>query len=107
MAGHDSDNVVSDNDVAVIGMAGRFPGAASVEEMLRSFVKAVRAHQLYLPNTPMHQRAIETLRADGSPTYRVISGRYASKGEATPHVRAIRAKHGLRAAWVAPLSQAP
>ena len=34
-----------------------------VEEMLRQLVKAVRAHQLYLPNNPMHARAVEMARA--------------------------------------------
>src|SRR6202521_5857997 len=33
-----------------------------VTDLLKSFVKAVRAHQLYLPNTPMHARSLETVR---------------------------------------------
>ena len=45
-----------------------FP-AAPVEEMLRSFVKAVRAHQLYLPNNPMHHRAIDAVRAGFAPIW--------------------------------------
>ena len=36
---------------------------AVVEEMLRQFAKTVRTHQLYLPNNPVYQRAIESLRA--------------------------------------------
>lgn len=36
---------------------------AVVEEVLRQFAKTVRTHQLYLPNNPVYQRAIETLRA--------------------------------------------
>jgi hypothetical protein len=32
---------------------------ALVVELLRAFAKAVRAHQLYLPNNPMHARAID------------------------------------------------
>ncbi len=39
-----------------------FPSAI-IEEMLRVFVKGVRAHQLYLHNNPTYVRALETLRA--------------------------------------------
>lgn len=34
-----------------------------IEELLRVFVKAVRAHQLYLPNNPVYKSAIEAVRA--------------------------------------------
>jgi len=43
--------------------------AAEVEELLQAFVKALRAHQLYLPNNPVYQRAIETLRAAFAPVW--------------------------------------
>ena len=33
-----------------------------VTDLLKAFVKAVRAHQLYLPNNPMHARALEAVR---------------------------------------------
>ena len=33
-----------------------------VIELQRTFGKAVRAHQLYLPNNPMHARAIQAAR---------------------------------------------
>jgi hypothetical protein len=33
-----------------------------VEEMLKVLVKAIRAHQLYLPNNPVYQRALDNLR---------------------------------------------
>jgi len=33
-----------------------------VSETLKSFAKAIRAHQLYLPNNPMHSRSLESLR---------------------------------------------
>jgi len=33
-----------------------------VTDLLKSFVKAVRAHQLYLPNNPMHARSLEAVR---------------------------------------------
>lgn len=44
---------------------GREPpfSPAIVEGWLQSLGKAVRAHQLYLPNNPVYQRAIEHLRA--------------------------------------------
>jgi hypothetical protein len=35
---------------------------AYVTDFLKSFVKAVRAHQLYLPNNPMHARSLEAVR---------------------------------------------
>ena len=34
-----------------------------VSEVLRSFGKAARAHQLYLPNNPMHARAIDAAKS--------------------------------------------
>ena len=40
-----------------------------VEELLKLFVKALRAHQLYLQNNPMYQRAIELLRASFVPIW--------------------------------------
>ena len=33
-----------------------------VTDLLKMFVKAVRAHQLYLPNNPMHARSLEAAR---------------------------------------------
>jgi hypothetical protein len=39
-------------------------GYAAVEELMRNMVKAVRAQQLYMPNNPMHQAALDTLRAN-------------------------------------------
>ena len=42
---------------------------AVVEELLQALVKALRAHQLYLPNNPVYQRAIETLRAAFRPIW--------------------------------------
>ena len=35
---------------------------ALVEELLKVLVKGMRAHQLYLPNNPVYQRALENLR---------------------------------------------
>jgi hypothetical protein len=32
-----------------------------VTDLLRAFVKAVRAHQLYLPNNPMHARSLQSV----------------------------------------------
>lgn len=42
---------------------------APIEELLRSFVKAVRAHQLYLPNNPIYKGAIDTVRAGFPPIW--------------------------------------
>jgi hypothetical protein len=44
-----------------------------VEEMLRLFVKAVRAHQLYLPNNPVHQGALNALRGSFAPIWQHTS----------------------------------
>jgi hypothetical protein len=35
---------------------------AYVTDLLKAFVKAVRAHQLYMANNPMHARSLETVR---------------------------------------------
>ncbi len=45
-----------------------FP-STSVEELLRSFVKALRAHQLYLPNNPIYKAAIDTVRSAFAPVW--------------------------------------
>lgn len=43
---------------------------APVEELLRLFGKAVRAHQLYLPNNPVYRSAIDAVRAAFQPIWR-------------------------------------
>ncbi|MGH7652483.1 MAG: HEAT repeat domain-containing protein [Gemmatimonadaceae bacterium] len=35
---------------------------AYVTDVLKAFVKAVRAHQLYMPNNPMHARSVEAVK---------------------------------------------
>lgn len=40
-----------------------------VESLLQILVKALRAHQLYLPNNPVYQKAIENLRAAFAPVW--------------------------------------
>lgn len=45
-----------------------FP-VALVSELMRAFAKAVRAYQLYLPNNPMHARAMDTVRAAFKPVW--------------------------------------
>ncbi|HEU4642000.1 MAG TPA: HEAT repeat domain-containing protein [Gemmatimonadaceae bacterium] len=40
-----------------------------VEEMLRHLARAVKTHQLYLPNNPIYQRAIENLRGAFAPIW--------------------------------------
>jgi HEAT repeat protein len=42
---------------------------AAVEELMQALAKALRAHQLYLPNNPVYQRAIENLRAAFRPIW--------------------------------------
>jgi hypothetical protein len=42
---------------------------APVEELLRLLGKAVRAHQLYLPNNPIHKGAIDAVRAGFTPLW--------------------------------------
>jgi hypothetical protein len=52
--------------VAVNTAPGPLPEASFpisyVTDLLKAFVKAVRAHQLYMPNNPMHARSLETVR---------------------------------------------
>jgi hypothetical protein len=45
---------------------------APVHELLRLISKAARAHQLYLPNNPIYQGAINTLRAGFAPIWAEI-----------------------------------
>ncbi|HEY2898667.1 MAG TPA: HEAT repeat domain-containing protein [Gemmatimonadaceae bacterium] len=40
-----------------------------VEEMLRQLARAIKTHQLYLPNNPIYQRAIENLHAAFAPIW--------------------------------------
>jgi hypothetical protein len=42
---------------------------AAVEELMQALSKAQRAHQLYLPNNPVYQKAIENLRAAFKPIW--------------------------------------
>ena len=45
-----------------------FP-AAPVEELLRTLVRAIRAHQLYLPNNPIYKGAIDAVRSAFEPVW--------------------------------------
>lgn len=45
-----------------------FP-SGPVEELLRLFTKAIRAHQLYLPNNPIYKGAIDALRGGFGPIW--------------------------------------
>jgi len=40
-----------------------------VEEMLRNFARAIKTHQLYLPNNPIYTRAIDGLRSAFAPIW--------------------------------------
>ena len=44
-----------------------------VEEFVRNFVRAVKTHQLYLPNNPIYQRSIDGLRASFTPMWDVTT----------------------------------
>jgi HEAT repeat protein len=43
-----------------------------VQELLRLFGKAARAHQLYLPNNPVYKAALDALRAGFRPIWEVV-----------------------------------
>jgi HEAT repeat protein len=45
-----------------------FP-AELVSDLMRAFAKAVRAHQLYMPNNPMHARAMDAVREAFRPVW--------------------------------------
>ncbi len=40
-----------------------------VEELLKSFIKALRAHQLYLPNNPIYKAALDAVRNAFNPVW--------------------------------------
>lgn len=42
---------------------------AAVEELMQALAKALRAHQLYLPNNPVYQKSLENLRAAFRPIW--------------------------------------
>lgn len=44
-----------------------------VEEFVRHFVRAVKTHQLYLPNNPIYQRSIDGLRTSFVPMWEVTT----------------------------------
>lgn len=44
-----------------------------VEEFVRHFVRAIKTHQLYLPNNPIYQRSIDSLRASFAPIWEVTT----------------------------------
>ena len=44
-----------------------------LEEVFRTFVKALRAIQMYLPNNPIYQRAVDTTRAAFVPMWEEVS----------------------------------
>ncbi|HET7631057.1 MAG TPA: HEAT repeat domain-containing protein [Gemmatimonadaceae bacterium] len=43
--------------------------SAPVEELLKTFVKGLRAHQLYLPNNPIYKAAIDSVRGAFAPLW--------------------------------------
>lgn len=76
--------------------------AGSWTIVLASLPEASRAEQeaARLRASGIDVRVIETQRADGSLTYRIVSGRYATKADAAGDIRALRARRGLKSAWV-------
>ena len=52
---------VTDQDLEILEPVPFDTGLVS--ELLRAFAKAVRAHQLYLPNNPMHARAMDAVKS--------------------------------------------
>lgn len=46
---------------------------AQVEELLRMLMKALRATQIYLPNNPIYQRAVDGIRAGFAPIWAVLT----------------------------------
>ena len=45
---------------------------AVVEDLMQALVKALRAHQLYLPNNPVYQKTLDTLRAAFKPVWESV-----------------------------------
>lgn len=43
--------------------------SSHVEELLRNLVKGIRAFQMYLPNNPIYQRAVQNVRASFAPIW--------------------------------------
>ncbi len=77
---------------------------AVVEELLQALVKALRAHQLYLPNNPVYQKAIETLRAAFRPVWEAQDDLaldvYETELKWEGHVVYSQPSHGESIAWV-------
>jgi hypothetical protein len=43
--------------------------ASQVSELIQAMAKALRAFQMYLPNNPIYQRAIQNVRAGLKPVW--------------------------------------
>lgn len=72
--------------------------------VLASLPEAHRAEQeaARLRASGIDVRIVEAQRADGAVTYRVVSGLYATKVDAAGDIRTLRARRGLKSAWVTP-----
>ncbi len=77
---------------------------AAVEELLQALVKALRAHQLYLPNNPVYQNAVETMRAAFAPIWQAQTELILDVTEADlkwgQHVVYSQPNKGESVAWV-------
>ncbi|MES0873911.1 SPOR domain-containing protein [Sinimarinibacterium sp. HSW-8] len=71
---------------------------ASLPERVRAESEAARLRRLGLDT-----RVVEARRNDGAITWRVVSGRYATKAQAAADIAAIRNRRGLAGAWIARL----
>lgn len=87
-----------------IGTAELALAPALVEELLQTGIKALRAHQLYLPNNPVYQRAIEAFRAAFQPVWaalpELVLDVYESELRWSGHVVYEQANRSESIAWV-------
>ncbi|MFP5304842.1 MAG: SPOR domain-containing protein [Gammaproteobacteria bacterium] len=71
---------------------------ASLPELARARQEAERLDAIGIDT-----QVIEAARDDGTPTYRIVTGRYDTKADAAVDIRRIRSRRGLATAWVMPI----
>lgn len=71
---------------------------ASLPELARARQEAERLDAIGIDT-----QVIEATRDDGTPTYRIVTGRYETKADAAIDIRKIRSRRGLATAWVMPI----
>src|SRR6185436_5524267 len=69
--GHESLEIVRPSGTISADAVGEEPPFASapVEDLMRLLGKAIRAHQLYLPNNPVYKSSIDQTRAAFAPLW--------------------------------------